>query len=98
MGRNEALNGHPLKITDLLAQLDGVCYATRTSVHNVAGVRKTKKAIRKAFENSMNGKGTSIVEIVSSCNSGWKMEPVEANNWMVEHMFPYYPLGDLKDI
>jgi len=97
MGRNEALNGHPLKITELLAQLEGVCYATRQSVHNVASVKKTKKAIRKAFENSMQGKGTSIVEIVSTCNAGWKMTPVEANKWMVENMFPYYPLGDLKD-
>jgi len=97
MGRNEALNGNPLKITELLAQLEGVCYVTRQSVQNVAGVKKTKKAIRKAFENSMQGKGTSIVEIVSTCNAGWKMTPVEANKWMVENMFPYYPLGDLKD-
>lgn len=97
-GRNEALNGHPLKMTELLTHLEGTCYVTRQSVHNLASVKKTKKAIRKAFENSMLGKGTSIVEIVSSCNAGWKMTPVEANNWMVENMFPYYPLGDLKDI
>jgi len=97
-GRNEALNGHPLKITELLTHLEGTCYVTRQSVHNLASVKKTKKAIRKAFENSMLGKGTSIVEIVASCNSGWKMTPVQANNWMAENMFPYYPLGDLKDI
>ena len=54
--------------------------------------------IRKAFENSMENKGTSIVEIVSTCNAGWKMSPQAANDWMVENMFPAYPLGDLKNI
>lgn len=96
-GRNESLNGYPLKITELLAQLEGTCYVTRQSVHTMAAVKKTKKAIRKAFDNSMLGKGTSVVEIVSTCNSGWKMDPFEANNWMVENMFPVYPMGDLKD-
>ena len=54
--------------------------------------------IRKAFENSLEGKGTSIVEIVSTCSSGWKMTPVQSNKWMEENMFPTYPLGDLKNI
>ena len=80
----------------MLVQLNGVCFATRHSVHTAAAV-KSKKAIKHAFENAM-GKGTSIVEIVSTCNAGWKMTPVEANNWMVENMFPMYPLGDLKNI
>lgn len=96
-GRNVALNGYPLKITELLVQLEGTCYVTRQSVHTAASVKKTKKAIRKAFENSMLSKGTSVVEIVSSCNSGWKMSPLQANKWMEENMFPFYPLGDLKD-
>ena len=61
-------------------------------------MKKAKKALRKAFENSMAKKGTSVVEIVSSCNTGWKMNPVAANQWMAEHMFAKYPLGDLKDI
>lgn len=96
-GRDVALNGYPLNITPLLAQLEGACYVTRQSVHTASNVKKTKRAIRKAFENSMLGKGTSIVEIVSSCNSGWKMTPVQANKWMEENMFPAYPLGDMKD-
>jgi len=96
-GRNVALNGYPLKITNLLAELEGTCYVTRQSVHTAAAVKKTKRAIRKAFENSMEGKGTSVVEVVSTCNSGWKMSPVQANRWMVDHMFPFFPLGDLKD-
>ena len=70
---------------------------TRQAVHTPAAVRKAKSAIRKAFENSIAGKGTSVVEIVSTCNTGWKMNPVKANEWMVEHMFEKYPLGDLKD-
>lgn len=96
-GRRVDLNGHPLAIAPLLAQLDGTCYVTRRSVHTPAEVRKTKAAIRKAFENSMAGKGTSLVEIVSTCNSGWKLTPVQANEWMEEHMFKKYPLGDLKN-
>ena len=96
-GRTVPLNGHPLDISKLLAQLEGTCYVTRQSVHNIANVRKTKKAIQKAFENSMAGKGTSIVEVISTCSSGWKMTPEVSNDWMVENMFPAYPLGDLKN-
>jgi 2-oxoglutarate ferredoxin oxidoreductase subunit beta len=66
-------------------------------VQTAAAVRRAKKAIRKAFENSALNKGTSFIEMVSSCNSGWKQTPVEANKWMEENMFPFYPLGDLKD-
>ncbi|NDW09726.1 thiamine pyrophosphate-dependent enzyme [Dysgonomonas sp. 520] len=97
-GRDVYENGYPLKITDLLAQLQGVCLATRQSVHTAAAVKKAKKMIRKAFENSMENKGTSIVEIVSTCSSGWKMTPAQANDWMVENMFEAYPIGDLKNI
>ncbi len=97
-GRRVDLNGHPLVIAPLVAQLEGSCYVTRQSVHTPASVRKTKDAIKKAFQNSMEGKGTSFVEVVSTCNSGWKMTPDQANKWMVEHMFKKYPLGDLKNL
>ena len=96
-GRNIALNGYPLKIGDLLAQLEGTCLVTRQSVQTAAAVRKAKKMLRKAFENSMAGKGTSVVEFVSTCSSGWKMTPEKSNKWMEENMFPFYPLGDLKN-
>jgi 2-oxoglutarate ferredoxin oxidoreductase subunit beta len=96
-GRNIQENGYPLKITELLAQLPGVCLATRQSVHTAAAVKKAKRMLKKAFENSMQGKGASIVEIVSTCSSGWKMTPVESNKWMEENMFAAYPLGDLKN-
>ena len=97
-GRRVDLNGYPLAISNLLAQLDGTCYVTRQSVHSPAAVRKTKAAIRKAFENSMARKGTSVVEIIGTCNSGWKLSPVDANHWMEEHMFEKYPIGDLKNV
>ena len=96
-GRDAKLNGYPLKITELIAQLEGTCYVTRQSVQSTAAVRRTKRAIRKAFENSMMDKGTSFIEVVSTCNSGWKTSPVAANTWMEENMFPFYPLGDMKD-
>ena len=97
-GRRVDLNGHPLEITNLMKELDGTCYVTRQAVHTPAAVRKTKAALKKAFENAINKRGTSVVEVVSTCNSGWKMSPEKANEWMVEHMFPMYPLGDLKDV
>lgn len=96
-GRDVEVTGAPLKISDMVALLDGTCYVTRQSVHTTPGVKRAKKAIRKAFENSMANKGTSLVEIVSTCSSGWKMTPDQANKWMEENMFPYFPLGDIKD-
>lgn len=97
-GRRVDLNGYPLKISDLLAQLDGTCYVTRQSVHTPVAVRRTKAALKKAFENAMAGKGTSLVEVVSTCNSGWKMSPADSNRWMEENMFKKYPMGDLKNV
>lgn len=98
MGRDPKLNGYPYKVADMVKLLDGVCYVTRQAVHTPAAVRKAKKAIKKAFANSRDNRGLSFVEIVATCNSGWKMSPVDANKWMSEHMFEVYPLGDLKDI
>ncbi len=95
-GRDDSLMGHPIKITDLVAQLPGTYYVTRQAVHTPAYVRRTKKAVRKAFEYQMRGKGVSFVEVVSNCNSGWKMPPVQAVKWLDENMLPFYPLGDIK--
>ena len=96
-GREVGVQDNPLKLTESAAQLEGTAYVTRQSVHTVPAIRKAKKAIRKAFENSMAGKGSNLVEIVSTCSSGWKMTPDKSNKWMVDNMFPYYPLGDMKD-
>ncbi|MBQ8936783.1 MAG: 2-oxoglutarate oxidoreductase, partial [Bacteroidaceae bacterium] len=97
-GRQADLHGYPLKITEIAATLEGTCFVSRQSVHSVAAIRKAKRAIRQAFENSINRRGSSLVEIVSTCSSGWKKTPIEANKWMEEHMFEYYHLGDLKSI
>jgi 2-oxoglutarate ferredoxin oxidoreductase subunit beta len=96
-GRQPDLHGYPLKITEMAAQMQGTCYVTRQSVESVGSIRKTKAAIRKAFEASMAGKGSSLVEVVSTCNSGWKLTPAKANEWMKENMFAFYEKGDLKD-
>ncbi|MBR4853984.1 MAG: 2-oxoglutarate oxidoreductase [Alistipes sp.] len=95
-GRDAGLNGFPYKIAEMLAHLDGATYITRQNVHTPANVRKCKKAIRRAFENSLSGNGYSMVEVVASCNSGWKLSPVDANRWMEENLIPAYPLGDIK--
>ena len=83
-------------MTELVAHLPGTYFVTRQAVHTPVNVRKTKKAIRKAFELTRHKKGVCFVEVVSNCNSGWKMTPVDANKWMEETMFPFYPLGDIK--
>ncbi len=90
-GRRADLHGYPLKMTEIAAQLEGTAYVSRQSVHSVA-------AIRKAFENSLAGKGSNLIEIVGTCSSGWKMTAEKANQWMEEHMFDYYQVGDLKDL
>ena len=97
-GRDAALMGHPLKITELVAMLPGTCYVTREAVHSPRLVRKAKKAIRRAFEYQKQNKGTSFVEIVSNCNSGWKMTPLDSIKWLEDNMLDFYPLGTLKDV
>ena len=83
-------------MTELVANLPGTYLVSRHSVHTPLNVRKFKKAARMAFENQKLNKGLSFIEIVSNCNSGWKMTPREANKWMEENMFLFYPLGDIK--
>ena len=95
-GREAATMGYPLKITELVAQLPGAYFVTRQSVHTTANVRKLKKAIEASFRYQAEKRGTCFIEVVSNCPSGWKMTPVESNEWLEKNMFPYYPLGDLK--
>ena len=95
-GREIESMGSPLKMAELIANLPGTYYVTRQSVHTHKHARKAKKAIKTAFENTRLRKGLSFVEIVSNCNSGWKMTPNESNIWMEENMFPYFPLGEIK--
>mgnify|MGYP006303261623 FL=1 len=95
-GRDLQMMGNPLKMTELVAELPGTYYVTRQAVHKPGKARKAKKALKKAFQYQQEKKGTQVVEIVSNCNSGWKMPPNKANEWMEENMFPFYPLGDIK--
>jgi len=95
-GREAASMGNPLKITELIAQLPGAYFVTRHAVHTTAAVRKLKKAIEHSFAYQKQKKGTCFIEVVSNCPSGWKMTPVEANQWLEKNMFPFYPLGDIK--
>ena len=95
-GRDVATMGSPIKMADIVALLPGTCFVTRQSVHTAAGVRKLKKALKKAVEYQRDKRGTCFIEVVSNCPSGWKMTPVQSNQWMEENMFPVYPLGDIK--
>lgn len=96
-GRRHDLNGFPLKVSNVVSLLDGTCYVTRQAVHTPAAVRKAKAALKKAFQNALDKKGTSFIEVVATCSSGWKMSPEKSNKWMVDNMFAHYPLGDIKD-
>ena len=97
-GRDPKLIGYPIRVCELLSTLTGTAYAERVALNNVKNVRNAKKAIRKAFEYQLAGKGFSIVEILSTCPTNWGMSPVEATRWLEENMIPYYPLGVYKDI
>lgn len=96
-GRDVDVQGMPIKMAELLGTVDGAYYVERTSTHNVPNIIKTKKAIKKAFENQMNGKGFSLVEILSTCCTNWGMSPVESMKWLEEKMIPVYPLGVTKE-
>lgn len=96
-GRDVNTVGYPVKVCEMLAQLEGPAYLERVAVNNVRNVKAAKKAIRRAFENQINGKGFSLIEVVSSCPTNWGMTPDKALAWIDEKMIPYYPLGVYKD-
>jgi 2-oxoglutarate ferredoxin oxidoreductase subunit beta len=96
-GRKPELNGYPLNICEMLSGLEGPTYLERVSVHNAQNVIKAKKAIKKAFQNQLENKGFSMVEVLSTCPTNWGRTPVEALKWLEENMIPYYPLGVFKD-
>ncbi|MBR4451429.1 MAG: 2-oxoglutarate oxidoreductase [Clostridia bacterium] len=96
-GRDVTTAGYPIRICELLSTLDGPEYIARVAVNNVKNVNTARKAIKKAFENQVNNKGFSLVEVVSSCPTNWGMTPGDALKWIDENMIPYYPLGVYKD-
>jgi 2-oxoglutarate ferredoxin oxidoreductase subunit beta len=95
-GRDVEMMGSPIKMADIVALLPGTCYVARHSVNTASGVKKLKRALKKAVQYQNEKRGTCFIEVVSNCPSGWKMTPVESNKWMEENMIPFYPLGDLK--
>ena len=96
-GRDVKTVGYPIRVCEMLSQLDGPEYIERVAVNNVKNVRNAKRAIRKAFENQIDGKGFSLIEVISSCPTNWGMTPQNALRWIEENMIPYYPLGVFKD-
>ena len=97
-GRRAKVEGYPLKITDLIAQLEGAAYVARTSVATPAKVMATKKALKRAFEIQIEGLGYTLVEVLSPCPTNWKVSPKEAFIYLEEIMEKEYPLGVFKDI
>ena len=96
-GRDTDHCGFPIKVCEMLAQVDGAQYLERVAVNNVKNVKAAKKAIKKAFQNQVEGKGFSLVEVVSTCPTNWGLTPKKALEWVDEKMIPYYPLGVYKD-
>ena len=97
-GRDPALCGYPIRVSEMLATLDGPAYIARCSVHDVKHIMDAKKCIRKAFETQIARKGFSMVEVLSSCPTNWGMTPREALNWLEANMIPQYPLGVKKEV
>jgi 2-oxoglutarate ferredoxin oxidoreductase subunit beta len=97
-GRDADHCGYPVRVSEMLSTLEGAAYIARVSLHDVPNINKAKKAIKKAFETQMSGKGFSLVEILSTCPTNWGLSPLEAINWLKENMIPYYPLGVYKEV
>ena len=97
-GRDVKTAGYPLRICEMLSNVDGVALAQRVTVDSVKNVRAAKKAIKKAFEYQMEGLGYTIVEVLSTCPTNWGMSPQAAIKRLQDEMIPYYPLGVYKDI
>ena len=96
-GRDVTTAGYPIRVSEMLSTLEGPEYIERVAVNNVKNVRNAKKAILKAFKNQVEGKGFSLVEVVSTCPTNWGMTPSQALEWVDTNMIPYYPLGVYKD-
>jgi 2-oxoglutarate ferredoxin oxidoreductase subunit beta len=97
LGRDEALYGKPLKVSEMLATIDGAKFIERVAVNSPGNVRKAKKAIKKAFECQIKNIGFSMVEVLSTCPTNWGISPVESLKWLEENMMPYYPLGNFRN-
>ncbi len=96
LGRDVELQGYPLRMSEMIAKMDGAGYVVRRSLHDPKNIRLAKKAIRIAFETQVRGLGFSMVELLSTCPTNWGINPVDSLKWVEEHMVPVFPLGDYK--
>jgi 2-oxoglutarate ferredoxin oxidoreductase subunit beta len=96
MGRDVEIHGFPIRVCEVISQLDGAAYVVRRSLHDVPNIRKAKKALRQAFEVQRMGAGFSLVELLSSCPTNWNLSSEEALAWVRDKMVPAFPLGDYK--
>lgn len=96
-GRDPSLNGYPIHVSEMLSQLKGPQYIERVSTHDAANVLKAKKAIKKAFQYQLEGKGFSMIEVLVACPTNWKMSPEKALQHIKNEVCEYFPLGVYKD-
>ncbi|APF28357.1 TPA: 2-oxoglutarate oxidoreductase [Clostridium botulinum] len=96
-GRDTSYAGFPIRVAEMISTLTGACYVERVAVNTVPNILKAKKAIKKAFQNQIDKKGFSLVEVLSICPTNWGLTPQESMDWLRENMIPYYPLGVKKD-
>jgi len=92
-GRDTKTQGHPIRVSEMLSTTSGAAYIERVTIDTVPHINQAKKAIKKAFQTQLDGKGFSLIEVVSTCPTNWGLSPVESMNWLRENMLPYYPLG-----
>ncbi len=97
LGRDASRCGYPIRVAEMLSTLEGAAYIERVSLHDVPNIIKAKKAFKKAFENQINKKGFSLVEVLSTCPTNWGLSPVESLKWLKDNMIPQYPLGVFKE-
>jgi 2-oxoglutarate ferredoxin oxidoreductase subunit beta len=97
-GRKEALAGYPIRMTEMLAHLDGVAYLERVAVNNTKNILRAKKALRRAFETQLKGRGFSMVEVLAICPTNWHLSAKDANVWLENNLMLYYPLQRIKDV
>lgn len=96
-GRDVKTAGHPIRVSEMIATLEGACYVERVSSDSVPNIMKTKKAIKKAFQNAIDGKGFSLIEVLSICPTNWGLSANESMKWLRDNMMPFYTLGVKKD-
>jgi 2-oxoglutarate ferredoxin oxidoreductase subunit beta len=96
-GRNAILDGHPIRMSEILASLEGTAYIERVAVNSAQNILRAKKAVKKAFQCQMDGAGFNMIEVLSQCPTNWKMNTVEACRWIDEVMSKTFPIGVIKD-